>query len=96
MGEHFDDRGGHVGGPHGDHPLSMPHEADCIVGVLAQGVTRAQLGPVLGYDLAGAGVLHITAQTAGSSQTTAASGTRYKVHRRRVCVTRPDQAKPDM
>lgn len=83
MGEHFDDRGGHVGGPHGDHPLSMAHEADRIVGVVAKGVTGAQLGPVLGYDLAGAGVLHITAQTAGSSHTTAASRARYKVQRSR-------------
>lgn len=34
VGEHLNDGGGHVGGPHGDHPLSMAHEADSIVGVL--------------------------------------------------------------
>ena len=61
MCEHLDDRGGHVGGPHGDHPLSMTQEADGIVGVLAQGVAGAHLGPVLGYGLASTGVLHISA-----------------------------------
>ena len=69
--QHLDDRGRHVGGPHGDHALSMTHEADSIVGVVAQGVTGAHLGPVLCYGLAGAGVLHISAQTAGSSHTAA-------------------------
>ena len=71
MGEHLDDWSGHVGGPHGDHPLSMTHEADSIVGVVAQGITGAHLGPVLRYGLACAGVLHISAQTAGSSHTAA-------------------------
>ena len=71
MSEHLDDWGGHVGGPHGDHPLSMTHETDSIVGVVAQGVTGAHLGPVLGDSLAGAGVLHISAQTAGSNHTAA-------------------------
>lgn len=69
--KHLDDRGGHVGGPHGDHPLSMTHEADSIVGVVAQGSTGAHFGPVLCYGLAGAGVLHISAQTAGNSHTAA-------------------------
>ena len=58
VGEHLDDRGGHVGGPHGDHPLSMTQEADSIVGVLPQCIARAHLGPVLCYCLACAGVLH--------------------------------------
>ena len=71
VAEHFDDWSGHVGGPHGDHPLSMTYEADSIVGVVAQAVTGAHLGPVLCYSLACASVLHITTQTAGSSDTAA-------------------------
>ena len=74
VGEHLDDRGRHVGGPHGDHPLSMAHAADSIVGVLPQHITWAHLGPVLRYGLACAGVLHISAQTAGSTHTAAQEG----------------------
>ena len=61
MCEHFDCRSGHVGGPHGDHPLRMPQQADCIMGVLTQHITGPHLASVLSYDLACAGVLRVIA-----------------------------------
>ena len=60
VSKHFDNWGGHVGGPHGDYPLGVPQQADSIVGVVPQHITWAHLGPVLCYDVAGAGVLHTT------------------------------------
>ena len=58
--QHLDDRAGHVGGPHGDHSLSMTQQADSIVGVVPQHITWAHLGSMLRNDLASTGVLQHT------------------------------------
>ena len=58
--QHLDGRAGHVGGPHGDHSLSMAQQADSILGVMPQHTTRAHLGSVLCNDLASTSVLQHT------------------------------------